>query len=384
MKYFRIIFINIIILYVLLYSFELFLNISSNKLFSKTRLHYLNLEQKKTNSKVYLNFGAYKLLDDRNINLLPLSGYERSKILLCLNEKNQPIYYYSDKNGFRNLYNEKKNFDFLIIGDSYVQGMCVDEENNFISNLEKFNFSGLSFGIAGNGPLLEYATFQEYQRDYKYKNIILFLTPDNDFYDLFNEKKNKVLNQYLEDKNFTQHFSNKEKKLIKKKILDDYFGNKTSRMFNDFLSIYHFNLKQVGNLIEKISKIKTKKINYEYLFDEDVDRYLNRIIQKFSEKSQNDNFNFYVVFNSVSPNILFPKTNEEKKLNKILFDKIKDVKIFLIANKIKYFDFNEYLKENYNTENIKNIFKKIDGRWDHYTNEGNLIIIKEFIKKFKL
>ena len=185
MKYYKltkIIFINFILLYFFLYILELIINFNNDKIFEKTRLYYLNKDLKKNLSKkIYLNFGSYKLLDKRN-DILPLSGYENSKILLCLDENNKPIYFNSDVNGFNN--SKIDNIDTLLIGDSYVQGMCVDNNFNLNQQFKKFGLSTLSFGVGGNGPLLEYAAFKEYKFDYRVKNVFLFITPDNDFYDL--------------------------------------------------------------------------------------------------------------------------------------------------------------------------------------------------------
>ena len=84
LKILRIILINFFVLYFLLYIFELYLNLSNNQLFKKTRLHFLNIDQNKNNSKIFLNFGSYKIIDNKNLKILPLSGYDKSKILLCL------------------------------------------------------------------------------------------------------------------------------------------------------------------------------------------------------------------------------------------------------------------------------------------------------------
>jgi len=207
--------INLFLLYFFLYIAEIFINYNKNQLFQKTRLYYLNKEIKKNSSKIYLNFGSYKLLDKVNLNNLPLSGYNQAKILLCLDEYNEPIYYNSDKNGFNNEIYQEQN-DILLIGDSYVQGMCVKNSQNFNGQFKKFDFNTTSLGVAGNGPLLEYATFKEFKSQYKFKKLILFITPDNDFYDLSNEINNKILINYLLNKNFLQDLSNKDKKNEKK------------------------------------------------------------------------------------------------------------------------------------------------------------------------
>ena len=256
MKYYnfiKIIFFNLVLLYFFLYILELFINFNNNKIFQKTRLYYLNKDSKKLDEKIYLNFGAYKLIDKEG-DILPLSGYENAKILLCLDENNNPVYFNSDINGFNNNESDKKNI--LLIGDSYVQGMCVNNKNNLNEQFKKFNLNTSSLGVGGNGPLLEFATFKEYKLDFNLKSIVLFITPDNDFYDLSNEKNNKILKNYLNDDNFKQNLSTEQNRKRKIEILDGYFGNKTNRLWNDFFTVYHFNLKQVGNLIEDLFKKK--------------------------------------------------------------------------------------------------------------------------------
>ena len=211
LNYIKIILINFFLLYFLLYALEIFINYKNGKLFKKTRLYYLNKDSKKnSNQKIYLNFGSYKLIDKNN-DILPLSGYEKNKILLCLNEKNEPIYFYSDKNGFNNE-NLSGNENILLIGDSYVQGMCVQNKDNLNAQFKKFNLDSSSLGVGGNGPLLEFATYKEFNSDYQFNKLILFLTIDNDYYDLSNEKKNKILMNYLNKENFKQNLSNLQNK----------------------------------------------------------------------------------------------------------------------------------------------------------------------------
>ena len=201
----KIIFINILLLYFFLYLIEIGINFNKKRLYKKTRLYYLNTIQKENlNKNIYLNFGSYKLINKKNNSLLPLSGYKNSIIILCLDEHNKPIYYHSDNNGFSN---KKKNNinDFLLIGDSYVHGMCVNTKDNLNSQFDKFFFKTSSLGVGGNGPLLEFATFKEYEEDYNYKDLILFITPSNDFKDLSNERNNKILMNYLNVSNFKQN-----------------------------------------------------------------------------------------------------------------------------------------------------------------------------------
>ena len=384
MKYYnfiKIIFFNLVLLYFFLYILELFINFNNNKIFQKTRLYYLNKDSKKLDEKIYLNFGAYKLID-KGGDILPLSGYENAKILLCLDENNNPVYFNSDINGFNNNESDKKNI--LLIGDSYVQGMCVNNKNNLNEQFKKFNLNTSSLGVAGNGPLLEFATFKEYKLDFNLKSIVLFITPDNDFYDLSNEKNNKILKNYLNDDNFKQNLSTEQNRKRKIEILDGYFGNKTNRLWNDFFTVYHFNLKQVGNLIEDLFKKKNLSSDeYLYLQSQEIDELFIKILDRFVEETKKDNINFYVIFNSVTPDILYPKTFDQKKFNKLVNNKVILIKSHLKKQNINFFDFNNYLITNYSEKNISEIFKKINNRWDHYTNKGFSILTKETVALIK-
>ena len=375
--YSKIVIINIIILFFFLYLIEITINYKNNNLFKKTRIYYLNIQKNKTyNQNVFLNITGHKFLDNTKISILPLSGYKNSTILLCVDENNKPIFYLSDKNGFNNKIDNTVN-DFLLIGDSYVQGMCVNNKNNLNAQFKKHNYITTNLGMAGNGPLLEYATFKEYQNEYEYQDIILFITPDNDFYDLSNEKKNKILMKYINEENFTQKI--KENESSKIEVINSYFGKKTERIFNDFLSIYHFNLKELGNTLEKIFKKENLTDNVpNYLEDDLIDLLFLRILNGFNNDAKNKNKKFYVVFNGLNPDILYPNTENENELNRIYIkDKLKKLKIYLNKNNIPYYDFNEYIIKNYNKANITTLFKKINGQWDHYTEKGFLELTKK-------
>ena len=375
--YSKIVIINIIILFFFLYLIEITINYKNNNLFKKTRIYHLNIQKNKTyNQNVFLNIAGHKFLDNTKISILPLSGYKNSTILLCIDENNKPIFYLSDKNGFNNKMDNTVN-DFLLIGDSYVQGMCVNNKNNLNAQFKKHNYITTNLGMAGNGPLLEYATFKEYQNEYEYQDIILFITPDNDFYDLSNEKKNKILMKYINEENYTQKI--KENELSKIEVINSYFGKKTERIFNDFLSIYHFNLKELRNTLEKIFKKENLTNNVpNYLEDNLIDLLFLQILNGFNNDAKNENKKFYVVFNGLNPDILYPNTENEKELNRIYIkDKLKKLKIYLNKNNIPYYDFNEYIIKNYNKTNITTLFKKINGQWDHYTEKGFLELTKK-------
>ena len=76
---------------------------------------------------------------------------------------------------------EKKNIDAILIGDSYAAGYCVNKESRFNFQFKKRGFDIINFGMAGNGPLLEYASLVEYEELFNFDTIVWLFTPDNDY-----------------------------------------------------------------------------------------------------------------------------------------------------------------------------------------------------------
>jgi hypothetical protein len=381
MRFFKVFFINFLLLYFFLYSIEILINYQKKTFYQKNRTYYVNLLQKKNlDEKYYLNFLPYKLLNEKK-ELLLLSGYENANIILCLDEKNKPIIFRSDNNGFRN-YNNENHYDILLIGDSFVQGYCVNDDNYLNNQFKKFKIKTKNLAVGANGPLLEFATYKEYEHEIKYKNLILFITPENDFYDLSLEKNNSILLRYLNDKSFRQNLLNKENREIKKNILNAYFKNNLNKDLSVFFNIYHFNLKEVGKLTKKIlKKKKSFEETFYYLKNKEIDNLFFLILDNFYSSSLDQKEGkFFVVFNSFSPNLIYPKNKEEEELKKLLENKLTYIKYYLNKKSIKYFDFNEYVNKNYNKENIQKVFKNIDNNWDHYSEEGYYILAREINK----
>ena len=55
--------------------------------------------------------------------------------------------------------------------------------------------------MAGNGPLIEYASFKEFSRDKEINNLILFYY-ENDMGNLLKEIKDPILSKYYDYQNF--------------------------------------------------------------------------------------------------------------------------------------------------------------------------------------
>ena len=185
-------------------------------------------ELKKNKIKTNLYVPPVKLINYNN-SILPLSSTSNVRNIGC-NENGYFSIYHSDKYGFNNPDNEwnKNNLEFLTVGDSYAHGDCVNEIDTLSGQLRTFINSDsavISFGHSGNGPLFEYATLKEYfPIEKKVKKVIWLYYEGNDLINLYNEKKNNILLNYLKNPNFSQNLKTKQYEI--NLMINDYFLEK--------------------------------------------------------------------------------------------------------------------------------------------------------------
>ena len=123
-------------------------------------------------------------------SLFPLGGISSSKTIFC-NENGYYSINQSDRYGFNNPDTEwnKKEIEYLLVGDSYTHGACVDRPHDIASVLRTLsNKSVLNLGQNGNGPIIEYATLREYLNT-NIKKVLWVYGEANDLIDLKKEKK---------------------------------------------------------------------------------------------------------------------------------------------------------------------------------------------------
>jgi len=176
----------------------------------------------------------------KNKQLFPLSGISKSKTILC-NENGYYAIFNSDRFGFNNNDNEwdSNKFEYLLIGDSFTIGECVNREDNLASVLKRLsNKTVINLGQGGNGPLINYATLKEYITPNTNK-VLWIHYEGNDISELKKEIKNKFLNKYLNEKNFFQNL----------------------KKWQDEIDILHNEI-----LISKNKKIKKFNLNYKEFF----------------------------------------------------------------------------------------------------------------------
>ena len=133
------------------------------------------------------NVGYFLEQKDKNLELYPFAGVSNKKTILC-NENGYYSTYLSDRYGFNNPDDEWDNdeIEYLLLGDSFTQGSCVNRPFDIASNLRRLsNKPVINLGMGGSGTLLEYAIYREYAP--KIKNVILLFFDGNDIKDLKRE-----------------------------------------------------------------------------------------------------------------------------------------------------------------------------------------------------
>ena len=154
---------------------------------------------------------------NEEIDVFPLGGVSNTITVFCKEGEEFSIYK-SDRYGFNNpdkVWNNKKVFWFLV-GDSFTQGSCVQQNENFASQIRSLTKqSAISVGISGNGPLIELASLKEYGSKKRPRIVLWFYFERNDLEDLKNEKSSSILMKYLNE-NFSQNLYSKQIEVDKK------------------------------------------------------------------------------------------------------------------------------------------------------------------------
>ena len=244
--------------------------------------------------------------------IFPLSGISNSPTMTC-NDNGYYSIYQSDRYGFNNpdAEWEKEEIDYLLIGDSFAHGNCVDRPHDIASVLRTLSKrSVLNLGYSGNGPLIQYATLKEYVKK-NIKNIVWIYYDGNDIVDLNRELGSVMLRKYL-DKNFSQNLIKKQKQIdkinkhfLEKKMLvleQEEINNKNIELFSFFLNF--LKLSKTRSLFISSTNPKNTKL-YE-------------ILQMSKDLSDKNNSNFYFIYLPANKNFLGKKNTHYDALKEII------------------------------------------------------------------
>ncbi len=278
-----------------LYSYEVFLTFkdlksqnkkedmfedNTNKKFDTRDILEVFLDLKKEEKNVtFFNRPPINYNQDVKTNFVPLSGKSNSKTIHC-NENGYFSIYGSDRYGFNNPDQEWQNneIEYLLLGDSFTHGACVNRPNDISSNLRKLSKkSVINLGIQGNGPLSEFASLKEYFKK-NTKNIIWMFFEGNDIVDLSLEMNNQILNEYLSNENFKQNL--KQKQIEIDNLTIKYVPERRESIIVDNIFLSTIKLTKFRYKIKVLKRIQRDK-----KFDQKQD--INQVYKKFSQILQN-------------------------------------------------------------------------------------------------
>ncbi len=154
----------------------------------------------------------------KKLNIAPLAPFPNRKLYYC-NEGYGLVKYKSDRFGFRNQDHlwDSQNLDFVIIGDSYVHGACVKNENTISGNLLKYS-NGINLGVGGNNPIHYGINAKIFIPILKPKNVIMiFYANDNGA-----GSKNSLYYKFYVEKKLNYLTYNKKQYVLNNKLIRYY------------------------------------------------------------------------------------------------------------------------------------------------------------------
>ena len=170
-------------------------------------------------------------------NFSPVGLYPNIKTLLC-DEGYGYIKYKADHLGLRNKQKEWENYpyDTIIIGDSYMHGMCVDTQYEVAEILRSNGRQVISFGMGDNQPVQYYYIINQFSKPLAPKNLVVVFYSGNDFGDSdkfeyiksISKKQNFIFSEHHnyhilsnDGKKFYEEFNNHYKNEIKEFLKEE-------------------------------------------------------------------------------------------------------------------------------------------------------------------
>ena len=337
---------------------------TGNNYDTRSKIEFYN-DLKKLNENASVVVSPKNFIEENN-NLFPLSGISNSKTINC-NENGYWSTYLSDRYGFNNPDDEwnKQDIEFIIVGDSYGHGACVNRPFDIASVIRKLsNKTVLNLSYSGNGPLLEFATLNEYMGK-NAKNLLWLYYEGNDIKDLKQELKSDLLKSYIYNENFSQ------KLIFKQNIINDklkYYIDKknrnildTNEFFNKHKLFKIIKLNQFRGFILSYLPSKFQLVTYKPDNNVKIPSEFKKILELTKKKLNKQNTEFHFIYLPQDfryKNINYSNKNylEIKKIVKNLNINFIDLNENLFnkeENPLKFFPFELY--GHYNVEGYSRV-----------------------------
>ena len=226
---------------------------------------YNNFKKKKESNIAVFNAGHS--FHQNGDEIYKFGSISNKKTLIPCNENGYYPIFQSDRYGFNNPDEEwnKKEIEFLLVGDSYTHGYCVNGSETMSANLrlllanEKKGVINLGQGDAG--PLIAFATLREYLHLINPKRIIWVFTGENDIDNFNRELSTNILLKYFNNDKFNQSLYLKQDEIDK--LLTDSFLRSYGDFNKRFLKLYNSRVYFILFINKLLKKDTSKNVFFE-------------------------------------------------------------------------------------------------------------------------
>ncbi len=302
---------------------KIFYDLYNKEFDDRSEINFYN-SIKDTNEDLVLNL-LPRLYLEKNKEIFPMGNISKKKTLFC-NENGYFVNYLSDRYGFNNPDKEWDNLsvEYLLLGDSFVHGACVNRPDDIASNIRKLsNKTVINLGYRGNGSLMQLASYKEYSNK-KINNVIWFFY-ENDIWDLKRELDNIFLIKYLDDNDFNQNLKTRQREI------DFVLTNEHTRLTN----IKKIDKSKFSNEMIAIKKLIKLDNTRRIIFSPKLQPEFKKILEIIKKQTIQNNSNLYFVY---LPSYLTIRENSYDKYFKDINKILNELDISIIDIKKHLFD----------------------------------------------
>ena len=317
---------------------------------------------------VYSNINYSSNFNIKGKKIHTLGGISNVDTIFC-NEAGIWQIYKSDRFGFNNsdeIY-ENEKITIGIVGDSFLQGACVERKDTIGGQISKKFSKTLTIATSGSGSLTNLAFMMEYLSEKKPEIILWFFFAGNDLIEQKTEREQfDILHNYLKDKNFKQDL-----KLYQKEINDQLINvvnqqnpnNLKSQLrkyilffaFDDLLEKFSSSIIKIFEKKQTDIKDQSNKIDIEYEKD-----FLIKILLHAQNVVNNWSGNLILVYLPHQKEMFENINNDSNIITNSVF------KNLMIKNNIKFIDIVTRLEKE---DNVRGLYA-LDLPISHFDEDG--------------
>lgn len=315
------------------------------------------------------SYGITPMQYDKDIGLWHKKNFSSNTIKECYKTK----YFFDEEGRVKNNYDvDIKKQNIVLIGDSYVEALMVNNDNVIHNSLYKEingKYNILNYGLLGTGPSHQLEILKSKVNLEKVQRLIHFVFLENDLNDGIpgNINGNNRPRVYMKFNSLDDYEIIKPKPYNAKEKIRDFIGQ--FEMYVYLKKTYYFYSSKIKKIfskqIKQINKVNNKESNNKYEISNEEYKWmqLNGSIYQINKIAKEENFKYSIVYISSYESDKYIKYRErfETFLNE---QNIEHINIFnflqQLSNKQKIdFECDRHWNDNTHQELAKYLNKKL-------------------------